>query len=444
MFMLIGQNCRKDYYPLPPQPKTSTSTLTLEAVKVTTPPNTITAPYWNTADYLSVAAVSISKNQLYGDGYLNMTGTYSGLTSFNKGSDPELTLKAAYDNENIYILIQWWDSSADFSNGSWLYNGPADSKKSDTANGWTSQRNCDHVALAFEIASASSSNGSFSSVGCSASCHSGSGGNFMYPTNGKVDIWNWNTAHSSPLGYAEDMVATSTGLSDDAGKRLWSSNNSGSTSRSGPAYEWSGVTQNVTLANGSSAILDPAFYLMNRVPFKGNINIGDSIFHTIFPGNDHSCATCHGNKGEGGEYGAVNSVSLNGKSRLSLISSMLSQPEMAAYFPILDTNQQNDVIAYIRGLCGVPGSILSLPNGSNADITAVSNVTPIDVKNAYSTKTNRHTKYQVLLIRKLRTNNSDDVQFDSTPGNTYKFGIALMDNDGKNHIGALIETLTFK
>lgn len=52
-----------------------------------------------------------------------------------------------------------------------------------------------------------------------------------------------------------------------------------------------------------------------------------------------------------------------------------------------------------------------------------------------------HTKYQVLITRKLQTGNADDAQF--SPATTYKFGVAMMDNDGRNHIGSRIETLEF-
>ena len=58
--------------------------------------------------------------------------------------------------------------------------------------------------------------------------------------------------------------------------------------------------------------------------------------------------------------------------------------------------------------------------------------------------TNHHTKYQVLITRKLKTNNADDIQFDLTANKVYTFGVALMDNDGKNHIGSAKEVLTFK
>jgi len=118
--------------------------------------------------------------------------------------------------------------------------------------------------------------------------------------------------------------------------------------------------------------------------------------------------------------------------------------DMFAYWGPLTGTERDDVMAYLRGLAGVPGYYLQTPDGSNADIKAVSNVTPIQIKDAMLPVTNTHSLYQVLLIRKLNTNNPDDIKFEATAGRTFTFGVALMDNDGKNHIGSKKETLTFK
>jgi hypothetical protein len=49
------------------------------------------------------------------------------------------------------------------------------------------------------------------------------------------------------------------------------------------------------------------------------------------------------------------------------------------------------------------------------------------------------TFYRVLLIRQLNTGSADDAQL--APGGSYPFGVALMDADGRNHIGSTRETL---
>ncbi len=263
----------------------------------------------------------------------------------------------------------------------------------------------------------------------------------MQPVAGKVDLWNWNLARSAPLGYAEDMVATPDSFADDNGQKMYARNSTGSSDRSGPAFEWDGTTQTVTLPGGQTSILDPAFYLLNKTAFIGDARRGDSIYHKPTPPGD--CVYCHGDRGEGGSEGAINTLSLNKDSRASLMSNMDNVSDMTTYWGGMSSSDRDDIIAYIRGLSGVPGYYLNPPGGSNADVKAVSNVTPVNIKDAMLPGTNHHTIYKVLMIRKLNTNNADDIQFNPSSV-TYKFGVALMDNDRKNHVGSTVETLTFK
>ena len=160
--------CEKAYFPQPPKAKVPTETAALEASFVSTAPITINDAYWKNADFLKVPVSDLNKGSLYPDGFLNMTGTYNGLTSFNKGADPKVVMKAAYDNTKLYLYIEWIDSDIDPAiEASWLY-GPADPLKTDTTGGWTSQGNSDKLALAFDIAKASSSAGTFADKGCAA------------------------------------------------------------------------------------------------------------------------------------------------------------------------------------------------------------------------------------------------------------------------------------
>jgi mono/diheme cytochrome c family protein len=442
LLIVLAGSCEKDYYFTPPPPPSSDQTTTLEAAFVSTPPTTINSSYWKTADYLKVNATDVSTNNLYGDGLLNMTGSYLGVSSFNNGVDPGLKIKAAYDNDNLYILAEWTDKDLDLSDGSWLRRGPVDPLKADSTSGWTSQRNSDRIAFAFEVNAASSPAGSFSNVGCAASCHSNGNNKFMYPTSGTVDFWNWSAAKTNPMGYAEDMIANSDSLSDDSGQRIFYRNTNGTTDRSGPAYEWDGSSQTVTLPNGQSSILDPGYYIKNKTPFIGDAARGDSIYNRTSPPGD--CSVCHGDRGQGGTEGAINQISQNKKSRNALMLSMSFVADMGPYWGTLSPGEKDDVIAYLRGLSGVPGYYLNTPDGSNADIKASSNLTPIDITNAMLPATNKHTLYQVLFVRKLKTNNADDIQFDKSTSSNYTFGVALMDNDGINHIGSAKETLTLK
>ena len=105
----------------------------------------------------------------------------------------------------------------------------------------------------------------------------------------------------------------------------------------------------------------------------------------------------------------------------------------------------DNLVAYIKGFSGgTAGTYLQTPSGSNADIMAISSVTPSQITNAANPSKNVKTTYRVLIIRKLNTGNTDDVQFNPATAKVYKFGVALMNKDGANHIGSVLETLTFK
>ncbi len=434
--MAMLSACTYDYFPVPDVPAPPKETATVEAKYAGTTPTTVTHPFWSTVDYHHVTAVNLNTGNLYTDGLLNMTGTINGTASFNSGSSPEMIMKAAYDDENIYVLLEWTDFTLNISNSTWLNNGPVDPLKSDDATGWTSQKNNDKVSLIFEIEPASGSAGTFSNAGCAASCHN----NEMKPETGKVDIWNWNLAFSEPFGYAGDMVAdAASGLTYDTGQIMFARNNAGSTDRSGPAYEWDGAVQNVTRGNGNTSILDPAYFLLNKTPFTGDLVAGDAAYHHSVKG----CFHCHGENGEGGgEFGdgpAFTSPTVNRYSRQGFNDYALSTSHTGfTYFQQMSTSERENVIAYIRGLSGVPGYYLQEPDGSNADIVSVSNASLVNVNTSSG-----HAQYKVLLTRKLNTGNPDDAKFDLTQSKEYVFGIALMDNDGKNHIGSLKETLTF-
>ena len=444
LVVVLVNSCVKDTVYVPPVP---VETITLEAKKVSEPPLAITGinTYWKTADYLTVNVSNKSTGILYSDGLLNMTGTYSGMNAFR--GNPELKLKAAYDNENLYILAEWTDPQINLSFKNWYFNGPGDIlKSSESSNGWTSQRNSDGIALAFEIDQAAGPAGNFVTVGCAASCHSAGINSNMRPDVGKIDFWNWKLARSG-MGYAQDMVAIKDSLADDSGTKLYERNSIGSTNRSGPAYEWNGTSQDITLPNGQAVTLNPAFYLLDdhKTAFVGNVSQGDMIYHrTSKPGD---CLSCHGSNGNGigteGEGAVLNIPFINTKSRATLKYNMDRVEAMPSYWSGLDSIDRENVIAYIRSLSGVPGEYLKKPSGSNADITVVNNVSPIDIRNA-SQFSLLPKKYMVLFIRKLKTNNPDDIQFDLSVSTSYKFGIALMNNDSRNHVGSNLEILNFK
>jgi mono/diheme cytochrome c family protein len=360
-----------------------------------------------------------------------MSGTFGGTADFNDGNDPALTLKAAYDDTNLYILAEWTDSDLNLDRRRWLYDGPTDPLKAgESALGWTSQLNDDKIGFAFEIDAASSAFGDFATVGCAAACHDAGGGIDMRPAVGKVDIWHWKMSRSEPLGYVNDQVTDPTnGRKSDTGNSIENRQKAGADNRSGPALEWDGTTQTVVRGDGASTTLDPAYYLFNTMPFAGDAVAGDVDYQA-------SCAGCHGANGQGATGPALNTVQFTRQSRTDLAAAMADPTHPgAAVWNGFTATEMTDVLARLRGFSGIPGYFLTNPSGSQADIITKSNVVLTQVDNI------THTTYQLLMIRALQTSNADDAQF--TPPMSYRFGVGLMDNDGRNHVGSRLETLDF-
>ena len=202
-----------------------------------------------------------------------------------------------------------------------------------------------------------------------------------------------------------------------------------------------GVEQIYTRPDGKGTTLHPAFFLKNKIPFTGDPKLGYFVYHDAVYGCNH----CHGDNGLGGgpngDGTAFNTPLTNGKMSRAGMMNYAANPnhDGSTYYNQVSVADRDNLMAYIRGLSSLPGYFLTTPTGSNTDVWSVSNVPRSNIK-----PQNGHTLYQVLLIRSLATNNSDDVQFSSPAGKTYPFGIALMDNDGLNHIGSLKQELTFK
>lgn len=390
-----------------PEPKVSKPTAALEASYSSTPPDKITSTYWKTADYLGVVPQNITMGQVPAeDGLYNVSGTFNGLVDFNKGKAPKITLKAAYDNNNVYILVSWRDTTFNVSSASWVFNGPADPKKSGSTAGWTSQRSDDKLFLSFDMGS------------------------------GRRDVWNWSLALSEPLGYAIDMLEDAGVVNADAGDRTYVRNIAGADNRSGPKYEWDGAQQELQRNPAGLTILDPGFYLLTKKNFVGDVVAGDAVYQA-------NCALCHGVIGDGngeGEQAQAFDVPglMNRFTRSAFVSFASSdQHEGAVHFTTLTDTEIDDVFARLRSFSGVPGYYLQNPTGSNSDVKSVSNVQLAKI-DGYNSK-----GYSVLLIRALNTGNADDMLFNPTVGQ-YEFNINLGDNDDLNRVGAINEQLTFK
>jgi hypothetical protein len=391
-----------------PAPEVPNPTTTLEASLVTTIPNKLNSNYWKTADYLEVAAQNLVTSQVPpADGLYNVSGTFNGITSFNKGKNPKIELRAAYTADSLYLLVTWKDTTFNASRANWFFNGPSDPKKAGSTAGWTSQGSDDVVILSFDMGS------------------------------GKRDVWNWSLALSEPLGFAIDMIDNGTGAISDAGNKTYVRNIAGTDNRSGPMYDWNGVQQELQRKPAGFTILDPGYYLLNKKLFTGNLIDGDAYYQA-------ECTLCHGATGDG--EGPVNpsGIALNKpgqfnrltREALDAFGPDFNVHEGAVHYPASETDREN-LFAKLRGFSGIPGYYLENPTGSVSDIRAASNVqlAKIDGFNAKG--------YSVLLVRALNTGKTDDIVFNPAQM-TYDFHIYLGDNDDLNRIGLLNQQITFK
>ncbi len=408
----------------------------LQARRVTSAPSGIDDPLWDGIAPLAPNLATMVSGLLYGDGQLNMSGTFDGIAEFNGGEPANLELRAVHDGETLYVLADWNDRTFNVDRRRALFDGPTDPlKPQESAAGWTSQLNDDKIAFAFEIEAASSEFGSFADVGCASSCHNVDGvGIDMRPEVGKVDIWHWKTSRSEPLGHVADQVSSpGPGRVDDAGTGMEVRNRpSGGNNRSGPAVEWDGTTQTFVRWDGVTVEFDPAYVLLDghSIPFLGDTAAGQTVYAA-------SCAGCHGTNGQGGVGPALTGREFARDSRTVLDMEMAanSHPGASAYNGLTDDGRR-DVLARLRGFSGVPGYFLRAPEGSVADITTQANVEFAQIDSTV------RTHYRMLIIRKLDTGFDDDAPF--APGNSYPFGVAMMDNDGRNHIGSRLEMLTIQ
>lgn len=410
-------------------------------------------PIWNEAEEISVATATVDSGMLYGDGELNMTGTFGGTSDFNSGNPANLQLTALYTEAGqIFIRARWDDMIFNLDRRRALFNGPPDpDKPEESPAGWTSQLNDDKIGMAFEIDPGTASEfGTFEDVGCAASCHNVAGeGLDMRPETGKVDIWHWKTSRSEPVGYVDDQFAEPVdGRRDDAGVSIEVRNRAGGSNRGGPQFIWDGTDQAVTSGPRTGQVLDPAFIILNEhlldVEAEGrDADNGETIYQT-------SCAVCHGADGEGGIGPTLDAIKFGRLSdaELDALIAVGTHPGAGAYNALGDTDK-SDLRLRVFGFWGIPGYYLQMPEGSVADVTtandldyseaginSLTNITDPqgpdfnEILNKYKFQQDG---YCVVLIRDLETGHDDDTQFD--PSQSYVFGVALMDNDGKNHIG---------
>jgi hypothetical protein len=251
------------------------------------------------------------------------------------------------------------------------------------------------------------------------------------------------------VGYVNDQFADPVdGRQTDAGVGIEHRNRAASNNRSGPMMIWDGTPQEISFGPRMGKVLDPAFILL--FPHLESVDDRDAD-----AGNDIyqvSCAGCHGQNGQGDAF----PVPLNTKKfgRMSdanldtLIANAPAPHASAAYLALDDLGKAN-LRLRVFAFWGTAGYYLGMPEGSAADVTTMSelnysvlginNLVNITVPQApdFNARLNKYKfvqdEYCVVMTRELDTTHSDDTKFEIAK--EYVFGVALMDNDGKNHVG---------
>lgn len=116
------------------------------------------------------------------------------------GGPTKATIKAAYDDNNVYFLLKWQDPTGTESiNKNMLTYNAADGT-------WTKSGNEDRVYFLFNI------NATDFDTGCAVYCHVGNPDwdnthDSRMGTNNPgetIDVWHWKAHRTNPSGYAED------------------------------------------------------------------------------------------------------------------------------------------------------------------------------------------------------------------------------------------------
>lgn len=354
---------------------------------------------------------------------LSYTGEYN-MTGSKNGISAKIMMRAAYTATDLYIQLEWNDSTFNDNRRRFLFNGPGEGNVG-TINGWSSQLNDDKFSLAFDINGAGDGTGSFTDRGCAVACHGS-----MNPTAGSVDLWHWKMNRSNRMGYVNDQWADPAGRKNDGGDpievRNWKVSND---IAAGPGNIWNpaGGAQVVTLPNpGEGTItLDPAFHLLRSkaTPLLGNADSGETLYNA-------RCSGCHSPLTSWNAKFAARGLNQT-DAQLKSYTEGAGHPGAGSAAGMSATDWDN-LNARFRGFAGVPGYMVQPPTGSNADLVVMNS------KTVYAGG-----RYRIIVRRKLVTGNSDDVQFNLAAKKEYVFGVGVMDNDGKNHAGKAHQLLRF-
>ena len=215
--------------------------------------------------------------------------TDGGLKPWDFGID-HVFVKSAFDDTNIYFMIQWADATANISKNTLTF----------TSAGWVrSTEDEDHLYLSFDVTFPD-----HAELGCVAACHlrerlddtSDAGIYFRtrMHTNGPgevSDVWHWGSVATNPISHADDLSFGQTTRVNDTGTGF--SGNNRVTVDGGlqpSSMSEFGVNSNPSAIYAPDSGLHPA-----AVPFNpdGGIAIGTRIPGLVYQQPSGSRADVH-------------------------------------------------------------------------------------------------------------------------------------------------------
>ncbi|MFQ5857801.1 MAG: ethylbenzene dehydrogenase-related protein [Anaerolineae bacterium] len=150
--------------------------------------------------------------------------------SGGKIGNVDVTLKAVYDDSNIYMLLQWADSTLSIDKNLWEYDGSS----------WSKSGNEDRFSILWDLGVTG-----FTEQSCLVLCHADG---MRTNADGEfADEWHWKAARSNPMGYSDDKYVDNTyeegdveaGHHGDGGDSTYANNKN--EAGDGPAYTWAGT-----------------------------------------------------------------------------------------------------------------------------------------------------------------------------------------------------------
>ena len=202
---------------------------------------------------------------------------YKPSNGYPGASRTDVVMKATYDEENIYFLVQWSDPTRSFerfpwvkqANGSWMQRVNKDS------TGHENTYYEDKLAMLWNINSRT-----FNNVGCAVLCHMGvdnksAGRKYTSLPGETVDMWHWKGVRTAPLGQIDDQYIDST--TDPTENSNWG--RKGDT-KTGGGYYNNAVSGEIQWQNARGGkVQNDEYWILDseKEPFVDTYKAGDEI-----------------------------------------------------------------------------------------------------------------------------------------------------------------------